>query len=111
MKITSGFGPGLSTAILSTAILSTAISSTAVSSTAVSSTSGSSKLVSSTNKYLDFKVGLASMHYFLVRSSKVTSPQDACRRLVLQVYLGSNTLELSAIDTCVKCLLVGLGTT
>ena len=38
-----GFRPGLSTAILSTA-------------------------VSSTNKYLDFKVRLASIHYFLVPS-------------------------------------------
>ena len=27
-------------------------------------------------------------------SSKVTAPQDAHKRLVLQVYLGSNTLEL-----------------
>ena len=30
-------------------------------------------------------------------SSKVTAPQDAYGRLVLQVYLGSNTLEFSAI--------------
>ena len=29
--------------------------------------------------------------------SKVTAPQDAHRRLVLQVYLGLNTLEFSAI--------------
>ena len=29
--------------------------------------------------------------------SKITAPQDAHRRLVLQVYLGSNTLEFSAI--------------
>ena len=29
--------------------------------------------------------------------SKVTAPQDAHNRLVLQVYLGSNTLEFSAI--------------
>ena len=28
---------------------------------------------------------------------KVTAPQDAHGRLVLQVYLGSNTLEFSAI--------------
>ena len=41
------FGPGLSTAILSIA---------------VSSTLGSSNPVSSTNKYLDFKVRLASIH-------------------------------------------------
>ena len=33
----------------------------------------------------------------LVISSKVTAPQDAHRRLVLQVYLGSNTSEFSAI--------------
>ena len=48
-----GFRPGLSTAI---------------SSTAVSSTLGSSNPVSSTNKYLDFEVRLASIHYFLVPS-------------------------------------------
>ena len=30
-------------------------------------------------------------------TSKVTAPQDAHRRLVLQVYLDSNTLEFSAI--------------
>ena len=30
-------------------------------------------------------------------SSKVTTPQDAHRSLVLQVYRGSNTLEFSAI--------------
>ena len=39
---------------------------TAISSTAVLSTLGSSNPVSSTNKYLDFKVRLASIHYFLV---------------------------------------------
>ena len=32
-----------------------------------------------------------------IRSSKVTAPQDAHGRLVLQVYLGSYTLEFSAI--------------
>ena len=32
-----------------------------------------------------------------VLTSKVTTPQDAHRGLVLQVYLGSNTLEFSAI--------------
>ena len=36
----------------------------AISSTAVLSTLGSSNPVSSTNKYLDFKVRLASIHYF-----------------------------------------------
>ena len=30
-------------------------------------------------------------------TSKVTAPQDAHGRLVLQVYLGSNTIEFSAI--------------
>ena len=30
-------------------------------------------------------------------TSKVTAPQDAHKRLVLQVYLGSNTLEFSVI--------------
>ena len=33
----------------------------------------------------------------LCSPSKVTSPQDAHKRLVLQVYLDSNTLEFSAI--------------
>ena len=33
----------------------------------------------------------------MISTSKVTTPQDAHRRLVLQVYLGSNTLEFSAI--------------
>ena len=32
-----------------------------------------------------------------ILSSKVTAPQDAHGRLVLQVYLGSSTLEFSAI--------------
>ena len=50
-----GFRPGSSTAI----------SSTAISSTTVSSTLGSSNPISSTNKYLDCKVRLASIHYFL----------------------------------------------
>ena len=49
LRMSEGFGPGSSTAILSTA---------------VSSTLGSSKPVSSTNKYLDFKVRLVSMHHF-----------------------------------------------
>ena len=35
--------------------------------------------------------------YIIYVTSKVTAPQDAHRRLVLQVYLGSNTLEFSAI--------------
>ena len=34
---------------------------------------------------------------FGIHSNKVTAPQDAHGRLVLQVYLGSNTLEFSAI--------------
>ena len=33
----------------------------------------------------------------LSKTSKVTAPQDAHGRLVLQVYLGSDTLEFSAI--------------
>ena len=41
--------------------------------------------------------GIASLRSELFISSKVTAPQDAHRRLVLQVYLGSNTLEFSAI--------------
>ena len=32
-----------------------------------------------------------------VITSKVTAPQDAGKRLVLQVYLGLNTLEFSVI--------------
>ena len=35
---------------------------------------------------------------FGISMSKVTAPQDAHKRLVLQVYLGSNTLELRAIQ-------------
>ena len=35
--------------------------------------------------------------YIILYYIKVTAPQDAHRRLVLQVYLGSNTLEFSAI--------------
>ena len=34
---------------------------------------------------------------FVCLMSKVTAPQDAHRRLVLQVYLGLNTSEFSAI--------------
>ena len=48
-----GFRPGSYTAILSTAVLSTL---------------GLSNPVLSTNKYLNFKVRLASIHYFLVPS-------------------------------------------
>ena len=36
-------------------------------------------------------------------SSKVTTPQDAHGRLVLQVYLGSHTLEFSAIRRLNLC--------
>ena len=36
-------------------------------------------------------------YIILYYTSKVTAPQDAHGRLVLQVYLGSNTLEFSAI--------------
>ena len=36
-------------------------------------------------------------HKLLYITSKVTAPQDAHKRLVLQVYLGSNTLEFSDI--------------
>ena len=38
-----------------------------------------------------------SYHYISTITSKVTVPPDAHKRLVLQVYLGLNTLELSAI--------------
>ena len=50
---TRGFGPGLFTVILSTP---------------VSSTLGSSKPVSSTNKYLDFKVRLTLFFRFMENS-------------------------------------------
>ena len=39
--------------------------------------------------------GLCIILYYI--TSKVTIPQDAHRRLVLQVYLGSNILEFSGI--------------
>ena len=39
--------------------------------------------------------GLCIILYYVM--SKVTATQDAHGRLVLQVYLGSNTLEFSAI--------------
>ena len=35
--------------------------------------------------------------YIIYITSKVTAPQDAHERLVLQVNLGSNALEFSAI--------------
>ena len=34
---------------------------------------------------------------FYLLFTSITAPQDAHKRLVLQVYLGSKTLELSAI--------------
>ena len=41
--------------------------------------------------------------------SKVTAPQDAHGRLVLQVYLGSNTLEFSAKRPCnMLCLQIDM---
>ena len=52
-----------------------------------------------------FLAEVIPVHYQCVYSSKVTAPQDAHRSLVLQVYLGSNTLEFSAIRR-VKSLLV-----
>ena len=49
-------------------------------------------------KELHIKKGVwFTMHdssYFSALSSKVTAPQDAQGRLVLQVYLGSNTLDI-----------------
>ena len=35
--------------------------------------------------------------YYIILSSKVTTPQDADRKLALQLYLDSNTSEFSAI--------------
>ena len=40
--------------------------------------------------------GLCIILVILYYTSKVTAPQDAHEGLVLQVYLGSNTLEFSA---------------
>ena len=37
------------------------------------------------------------LHLICLLTNKVTAPQDAHGRLVLQVYLGSNTLKFSAI--------------
>ena len=37
------------------------------------------------------------IHVLSLRASSITTPQDAHKRWVLQVYLGSNTLEFSAI--------------
>ena len=42
-------------------------------------------------------------------TNKVTAPQDAHRRLMLQVYLGSNTSDRVQCYTQVRSLLVGLG--
>ena len=47
-------------------------------------------LVTHVKNFLTFTI-------FLLYTSKVTAPQDAHRRLALQVYLGSKTLEFSAI--------------
>ena len=45
------------------------------------------------------KVGLdcCGPYFSCILSSKVTAPQDAQGGLMLQVYLGSNTLEFSEI--------------
>ena len=40
--------------------------------------------------------GLCIILLYYIISSKVIAPQDAHGRLVLQVYLGSNSLEFSA---------------
>ena len=37
------------------------------------------------------------LYYIVLYTNKVTAPQDAHGRLMLQVYLCSNTLEFSAI--------------
>ena len=51
---------------------------------------------------LKLQLHVSSTKLFFTQSlasstSKVTTPQDAHGRLVLQVYLGSNTLKFSAI--------------
>ena len=38
-----------------------------------------------------------AIHFVCIYSSKVTTPQDAHERLVLQVRLGSNTIKFSGI--------------
>ena len=53
------------------------------------------------NKYqlkLDIQHFLWPVYYISYITSKVTTPQDARKRLVLQVYLGLNALEFSAIS-------------
>ena len=43
-------------------------------------------------------MGLESdIHVHVKLCMTITAPQDVHKRLVLQVYLGSNTLEFSAI--------------
>ena len=41
--------------------------------------------------------------YFTFYIMSITAPQDAHKRLVMQVYLGSNTLEFSAIRRYKLC--------
>ena len=40
---------------------------------------------------------LDSKAFSLIYTNKVTAPQDAHKRSLLQIYLGSNTSEFSAI--------------
>ena len=47
-----------------------------------------------TDKHLHL---VKAIHFVCIYSSKVTTPQDAHGRLVLQVYLDSNTIEFSGI--------------
>ena len=64
-----------------------------------SSTMGKVLFSGQSCEHLDTK-DQSPFYYTYSVTSKVTTPQDAHWRLVLWVYLGSNTLELSASGTC-----------
>ena len=49
--------------------------------------------------WFDCKLAIGTV--FLILITNITTPQDARKRLVLQVYLGSNTLEFSAMQLAV----------
>ena len=68
------------------------------SSSAISSTSGSSTPVSSTNKYLDFKVRLASIHYFLVRFMENPSWDSLLTFYFVEVKVKERSESLTVCD-------------
>ena len=57
---------------------------------------------------LDVQRFLCPVYYIMLYyiANKVTAPQDAQGRLVLQVYLGSNTLEFSAIIIIIIIIII-----